>query len=320
MEATMDHVRSRESSQSQTLHWCIFIIAAILALTGLFCTPQLDAKIYQWIDENGKKHYSNSPPANAGNVKIVFDEYEHDEAADQKRVKADRKAIDALTEKIKNEEQQASADLQKKLMEEQKKLEEGKQYQPQRFASGCFSPSYSIQQGRGVFDQIIPRDFIEGEYQDLQKLLKGFHGFWAGNAQVLQCKGTDDEVREQIENYSIKSEGKFLSSEQFVLESDLYSQELRTSHHEILRLFLSEERLASEPEIVDTGIELISVSSNRVIYVQKNQDGSGIGTVRRVREVVTTIKKTGEASFSLERMIYLNGRLVLTNSWHLESV
>jgi len=142
---------------------------------------------------------------------------------------------------------------------------------------------------------------------------------WAGNAQVRQCKETEGEVREKIENYSIKSEGKFLSSGQFVLESDLYSQELMTSHNEILRLFLSKEKLASEPGIVDADIELIAVTSNGVIYVKKNPYRSGSGA-RRVREVVTTIKKTGEASFSLERVIYLNGRLVLKNSWHLESV
>ena len=107
----------------QTVRWRIFIFSAILALTGLFCTPQLDAEIYQWVDGNGVKHYSNTPPADAGNAKIVSEEYRHDEAADQKRVKADQKAIDALTEKNKKEEQQAS-------VEEQKKSEEVKQKQP----------------------------------------------------------------------------------------------------------------------------------------------------------------------------------------------
>ena len=81
-----------------TVHWRIFIFSAILALMGLFCTPQLDAEMYGWVDENGVKHYSNTFPANTGNVKIVFDEIQHDEAADQQRVKTDQKAIDGLTE------------------------------------------------------------------------------------------------------------------------------------------------------------------------------------------------------------------------------
>jgi hypothetical protein len=53
IEATMEHLKGQEHSQSQTVHWRIFIFSAILALTGLFCTPQLDAEIYQWVDENG---------------------------------------------------------------------------------------------------------------------------------------------------------------------------------------------------------------------------------------------------------------------------
>jgi hypothetical protein len=310
----MEHVKGQEQRHLQTVPWRIFIFSAILALTSLFFTPQLDSKIYQWVDENGVKHYSNRPPANAGSVKKVFDEYKHDEAADQERIKTDQKEMDALNEKIKKEEKQASLEEQKKLIEEQKKsmeeqqkLEAAKQDQLHWFASGCFSPSYSIQQGRGVFEKIIPRDFIEGEYQDLQKLFKGLDGDWAGNAQVLGCKETDGEVRGQMENYSIKSEGTLNSRGQFVFKSDLYSMEKKTTHHEIFRLYLSAD------------IELISVSSDELVYVEKRQTRSGSG-VRQVREIVTTIKKTGEASVSLERVIYLNGRLISINSWLLESV
>ena len=99
----------------------------------------------------------------------------------------------------------------------------------------------------------------------------------------------------------------------------MHSIKLRTSHNEILRLFLSKAKLASEPGIVDADIELISVSSDQLVYVIKRQFRRGDG-VRRVREVVTTIKKTGEASFSLERATYVFGRLLKKDIWHLESI
>lgn len=120
MKAIMEHAKGQEHRQLQVVHWRIFIFSAILALTGLFCTMQLDAEIYQWVDEKGVKHYSNTPPTNAGNVKKIFDEYQYDETADQKRYKIDQKNIDVLNEK---EEQQSS-------VEEQEKLEEAKQNQP----------------------------------------------------------------------------------------------------------------------------------------------------------------------------------------------
>jgi hypothetical protein len=120
-ETTTQHYHPKGKMPSKyTVHWRIFIFSAILALTGLFCTPQLNAEIYQWVDEKGVKHYSNTPPADAGNAKIVSGEYQHDEAADQKRVKTDQKKLDALTEKIKKEEQQAKAPGEAKAAEDTK--------------------------------------------------------------------------------------------------------------------------------------------------------------------------------------------------------
>ena len=115
--AQHDHLKEKMSSK-YTVHWRIFIFAATLALTGLFGAPQLDAEIYQWVDENGVKHYSNTPPADAGSVKIVSGEYRHDEAADQKRVKGDRKTMDALTGKNEKEEKQANVAEKAKAAED----------------------------------------------------------------------------------------------------------------------------------------------------------------------------------------------------------
>ena len=305
MQATMEQVKDQEHSQSQTVRWRIFIFSAILALTGLFCTPQLDAEIYKWVDEKGVVHYGNILPANTGNVKIVSREYQHDEAADQKRVKADQKTLDALTEEIKTEEQQ-------------KKLTEAKQNQPPLSASECFRPSYSIRQGKGVHEAIIPRDLMEGEYQDLQKLFQSLDGNWEGNALVLVCEGTQDKVRKVVDNYSVKSEGKMHSTGQFALKTTLYFQEKKRTHHENLRLYLDPKKLTSEANISVADIELISVSSDGLVYVEKRQNRSGSGA-SEMRETVTTFKKAGEASFLLERTLYFNGRLITISTWHLEN-
>jgi hypothetical protein len=258
------------------------------------------------------------PPADARNAKIVSGEYRHDEAADQERVKTDQKAIDALTEEIKTEEQQASVEKQKKLEEEQKKLTEAKQNQPSLSASKCFSPSYSIQQGRGVNEAIILRDFIEGEYQNLQKLFQSLEGNWEGNALVLVCEGTQDKVRKVVDNYSVKSEGKMHSTGQFDLKTTLHSQEKKGTHHENLQLYLDPKKLTSEANISIPDIELISVSSDELAYVEKRQNRSGGGALL-MRETATTIKKIGEASFSLERILYFNGRLTTISTWHLDN-
>jgi hypothetical protein len=301
--------------------WRIFVFSAILALTGLVCSPQLNAEIYQWVDENGVKHYSNSPPTKAENVKIMSGGYRYDEAADQERVKADQKTIDALDEEMKTEEKQVHAEKQKRLLEqESQKLEKARKSQPLLFAAECFSPSYSIQQGRGKFEAVVPRDLMASEYRNLQELFQSLDGKWEGNARVLDCEGTPDKVRKVIENYSVKSEGKMfrtVSKRQFNLETTLYSPEKRESYQENLRLYLDPKKLTTEPDISISDIELISISTDELVYVENRQDRSGSGALL-VRETAVTIKKTGNASFLLERINYYNGMLVTLSTWHLE--
>jgi hypothetical protein len=319
-ETSAQHYKRKDKMPSKyTVDWRIFIFSAILALTGLFCTPQLCAEIYQWVDENGVKHYSNMPPDDVESVRILpGGEYRHDEAADQERAKTDQKAIDALTEEIKTEEQQASVEKQKKLKEEQKKLTEARQTQPPLSISDCFSPSFSIQQGRDVHEAIIPRDLMEGEYQDLQELFQSLDGNWEGDALVRVCEGTQDKARKVVDKYSVKSEGKMPSTGQFDLKATLYSQEKKATHHENLSLYLDPKKLTSEPNYSVADIELISVSSDELAYVEKRQSRSGGGALE-TRETVTTIKKTGETSFSLKRILYFNGRLITISTYHLES-
>jgi hypothetical protein len=203
-------------------------------------------------------------------------------------------------------------------VEKQKRLEQAKQNQPPLPASGCFSPSYSIQQGRGVNEAIIPRDLLEGEYRDLQRLFQSLEGNWEGNALVLVCEGTQDKVRKVVDNYSVKSEGMMYSTGQFVLKTTLHSQEKKRTHHENLHLYLDPKKLTSEPNISVADIELTSVSSDELAYVEKRQNKSGGGALL-MRETATTIKKTGEASFSLKRVLYFNGRLTTISTWHLEN-
>ena len=50
----------------------------------LLCDTGLTAEIYYWTDENGVKHYSNTPP-DEENVKVEFKEYQHNKRADQRR-------------------------------------------------------------------------------------------------------------------------------------------------------------------------------------------------------------------------------------------
>lgn len=297
--------------QPQVMRRCIVIFSAILVfLMGFFCAPQLDADIYQWVDENGVKHFSNKPPANDKDAKIVSDEIQHDESAHKERLKSDQKTIDALNEEIQKEEQQASVG-------EQQTLEQTNLNQPRLFDSGCFSPSFSIQQGRAVRQDLVPRYLMPDEYEDLLKLLESLKGDWYGDALEFNCRGIDETV-----NYSVKSEGRMPSRGQFFLKSDLYSRESSSTRLETLPLYLDPKKLTTIEGISVPDNELISVSSDELVYVQKGvpgRAGTSPPSVLRDREFVTSIRKTGKNAFSFERFFYHRGELITVFIWNLEN-
>jgi len=304
----------------QTLVGRVLIFGAILAATGFFCALGLHADIYQWLDENGVTHYSNSPPQQVENFEKMSDEYRYDEAADQERVKADQKAIDELTEESDKEKQKVHVEQQTKIFEEeQKESEAAGENRPHLFTSECFSPSYSVQQGRGAFEAVIPRELMTGEYRNLQALFGSLDGKWAGNAMATACEGSPDSIRKVVDTYSVESEGRMVataSGKQFDLETNFYSMEKRESHQENFRFYLDSKKLALEPDISTSDIELITISPNKLVYVKNTQPRNQSGAFS-ARETVVAIEKTGNASFLVEKFHYYNGMMVAVDTWHL---
>jgi hypothetical protein len=182
------------------------------------------------------------------------------------------------------------------------------------FAVDCFSASPSIEAGRGAYDEIIPRELEEGEHEALEELLQGLDGKWEGTAEVLDCKGTVEEPIEETEEYLIRSVVKMSRTGAFGLESTLTSEEKRTKQDEIIRLHLSKKMLATQDNKAVSDLELISVSSDELVYLRKSVSGNP----RRVIERLTTIQKSGDSSFVVEAQVYLQGGLKSVSIWNLE--
>jgi hypothetical protein len=82
----------------------IIITAIVWAFTlTLFGVTDSKAEIYTWTDENGVKHFSDGPPAEARGAKPAFQAYKYDEAADRKRTEADQRAIQKVVKDINKE-------------------------------------------------------------------------------------------------------------------------------------------------------------------------------------------------------------------------
>ena len=89
-----------------TLYLAFFFI-------GLLASP-LYAEIYSWTDEEGVKHFSNVPPADAENVEVEFKEYQYDKDADQKRFEIEQQEWQTLIRDIENDEKKEKKTKKKK--------------------------------------------------------------------------------------------------------------------------------------------------------------------------------------------------------------
>ena len=117
----------------------LIIWALVAACWHLAGSARLNADIYTWTDENGVQHYSNRPPSDAENARVLFKEYQYDPQSDQQRFEMQQQEWKTLLEDLENEERQAAEDekrrreqarrnreptLSEKTAAEKKRLEE----------------------------------------------------------------------------------------------------------------------------------------------------------------------------------------------------
>jgi hypothetical protein len=99
-------------------------LISIFFLIGiLLWVPASNADVYSWTDENGVKHFGNQPPENAANVKMVFKEEPHDEAADQQRTETQNRELTELIRDLEEQEQQQAAEDRKRAAEAERNRE-----------------------------------------------------------------------------------------------------------------------------------------------------------------------------------------------------
>ena len=103
-------------------------IFKIFILILFFCLSYstINAEIYFWTDENGVKHFSNTPPDIDDEKINTTEEVPYDEIADQKRAEVEKQIDKERARRIRAQEEQAKRKtmlLKRQQESEQKQLE-----------------------------------------------------------------------------------------------------------------------------------------------------------------------------------------------------
>ena len=80
----------------------------------------IEADIYTWTDENGIRHYSNSPPPDAKDPEVIFREYEHDPSSDKERFEMEQQEWQKLMQQIEADERQAAEEAEQRAQDSQR--------------------------------------------------------------------------------------------------------------------------------------------------------------------------------------------------------
>jgi len=93
----------------------------------IFGVSVVNADVYTWIDENGVRHYGDSPPEDAEDAKAMFPEYQYDESADKIRNQQDEQQLKSLIQEIEADnarDQEAAKQKEQKAQQNQKPTRE----------------------------------------------------------------------------------------------------------------------------------------------------------------------------------------------------
>ena len=85
----------------------------------VFGVSNSTAEVYTWTDENGVRHFSDRPPADARGAKPAFPAYEYDEAADRKRTETDEKELQKVVKNIDENYERAQQEEKQRQEEEE---------------------------------------------------------------------------------------------------------------------------------------------------------------------------------------------------------
>ncbi len=85
----------------------------------VFGVSNSTAEVYTWTDENGVRHFSDQPPADAKGAKPAFPSYEYDEAADRRRTETDKKELQKVVKNIDENYEREQQEEKRRQQEEE---------------------------------------------------------------------------------------------------------------------------------------------------------------------------------------------------------
>ncbi|MCP4749094.1 MAG: hypothetical protein GY874_23610 [Desulfobacteraceae bacterium] len=174
-------------------------------------------------------------------------------------------------------------------------------YAQECYVQNCYVPSPSYADGKSPFDKINVRDLTNTEEEILIENFKSLSAYWKGEAIEEQCKGSVESPYRERNLYSIKAKAETDRFGNVKLKSTFRSDEKNTTHSEIIRLYLVDNKFRFNDDTGYGDVELIEITKSKVRFLKRYVDRF----LRREYFVTLSFESN---SFSIDTTIYVQGK------------
>lgn len=179
-------------------------------------------------------------------------------------------------------------------------------------AQDCHSPSPSNQAGVGRFEALPIASLTPAQKATLDSFLSNLSGEYAGRGWAFACIGRFGEAT--AEEVSLEVEFRAKEVRQGLdIKADIHDLDEKTYRTDDLSLYLVEDSLRLGTDSKASLVQVLAVSADRLVLLQKTSSYSG---ARLAREVLLTLELQGE-QLTVQRTTYTNGFLDGSALWTL---
>ena len=139
----------------------------------------------------------------------------------------------------------------------------------QAMALECYSESPTLAEAENIFEHKPPTELTRKQQKQLKKLFDKLEGEWEGREVSFDCVGSETNARKRILNKTLTIDVEKRSDSSARINSEIYSEERRTTRYEHFRLFVVDDYLRLDGRSAAGDIELLLVESGRVSFLSR---------------------------------------------------
>ncbi|RJQ65202.1 MAG: hypothetical protein C4519_28750 [Desulfobacteraceae bacterium] len=184
------------------------------------------------------------------------------------------------------------------------------------FGAQCLSLSPTLRGAKNAYAPITVRELTPGEQEGLGRLFRSLAGTWQGRADSFFCRSAEDpaDVENDQEIMHAKVSVDYYGN--WYMSADFYSAGKKAGRQEMLTLYQNNRKLRIDHDTGVGDVELIEVSDTTIAFLYRRFLSIGRSGSSR-REHFFTLKAAG-GSFTIEQLLYIQGKLSSGQTWRFE--